>query len=199
LAAGLVALVLALGLLTPLPTIAEEDPAVAEDSPAAPEEPQAIEEPPTAPDERPRATEGPYSQGRVRISVSAGMSNAFDAQYFAIHAGAGYFVWDGLELGLDAEQWFGSGPSLSKLSPETRYVLYFVPVITPYIGAFYKHWFVGDGLADVDTVGGRVGAFIAAFGGHAVFGGGAVFEQRISECQSDCFSVYPELTFYVTF
>lgn len=145
------------------------------------------------------AEEGPYDQGKIRISVAAGMSSAFGEQYFSLHAGGGYFVLDGLEVGLDVEQWIGPGPSMTKLSPETRYVFHFVPVVKPYLGAFYKHWFVGDGIPDVDTVGGRLGAFFAAFGGHAVIGGGVVGESVVSSCSEDCFSVYPELTFYFTF
>ena len=65
----------------------------------------------------------------------------------------------------------------------------------PYVGAFYNHWFIGDGIADVDSVGGRVGLVYVS--GQFVLGLGVVYEKLVSKCDSsvmDCSSVYPDFT-----
>lgn len=141
------------------------------------------------------ADAGPFSQGRMRVSVIGGTSGSFGERYFVFGAGFAYYVLDGLEMGLEAEHWFGGDPSISKVSPNTRYVLHFVPVLKPYAGAFYRHWFIGDGLPDVDTVGGRAGAFWVSGGGRAFFGLGVVHEIVVSDCTDECSDTYPEIAF----
>jgi len=115
--------------------------------------------------------------------------------HFALGAAVGYFVLDGVEVGLGGLYQFGDGPSISKLTPSLRYIAQPLvgrsPVI-PYVGAFYNHWFIGDGLADVDTLGGRGGLVYVS--GQLVLGLGVVYERVISECVMDCSSVYPDFT-----
>lgn len=140
---------------------------------------------------------GPFAQWRVRLSGGAGIVSNFDRTYLALDLGGGVFLLDGLELGLDVQQWLGSGPLVTKLSPQLRYVFWFVPVITPYLGAFYRHWFITDDIDDIDTVGGRLGVFLAR--GMVVFGGGAVLEHAFNGCDEDCLFVYPELVLSFSF
>lgn len=140
---------------------------------------------------------GPYAQWKVRVGGGAGITSNFDTTYFTLNLGAGVFVLDGLEVGAGVEQWLGSGPFVTKLAPQVRYVLWFVPVLTPYIGTFYRHWFISDGIEDIDTVGGRAGVFMAR--GPAVFGGGVVVEHAFAGCDGDCLFVYPELVLSFSF
>jgi hypothetical protein len=134
----------------------------------------------------------PFEQGKVRISLSGGMVSTYGDSYFVLGGGAGYFVLDGLELGLDGEYWFAGDPSVGKLSPRVQYFIYQLSPFVPYVGAFYKHWFVGGNYDDVDTIGGRLGA-VFSIGGALYLGAGVVHEQIMSSCQTDCTDTYPEL------
>jgi hypothetical protein len=136
-----------------------------------------------------------FSRGRVRLSLIAGSGSAVDHTYLILGGGVGYFLLDGLEVGVDYEAWLLGKPVLHRLSPETRYVFYFVPTIKPYVGAFYRHTFVtgNDGL---DHVGARVGGYFVPGSGRFYFGVGAVYERLLS-CDAsifDCDSVYPEIS-----
>ena len=53
----------------------------------------------------------PFDRASVRTSVVLGWGEAYLNDYFILGLGAGYFVADGLELGLDVEGWLGSDPS----------------------------------------------------------------------------------------
>jgi hypothetical protein len=64
--------------------------------------------------------------------------------------------------------------------------------VIPYVGAFYNHWFIGKSIVDVDTVGGRAGLLYVS--GNFVLGLGAVYERVISECVTECSSIYPDFT-----
>lgn len=154
-------------------------PAYADDAPPAPPPP-----PPT-----------PFDQGRIAISAGGGTTSSLGHQYVVIGGSVGYYVLDGVGLALHGLHQFGSGPSISELSPELRYVAQPLvgrwPVI-PYVGAFYNHWFIGDGLPDVDSVGGRAGGLWVS--GNVVLGLGVVVEHIVSACTMDCDSVYPDIT-----
>ena len=140
----------------------------------------------------------PFDRGRFGLSVGGGTQTSLGHRYFALGAGVGYFVLDGVELGFGALHQFGDGPSISKLTPSLRYIAQPLvgrwPVI-PYVGVFYNHWFIGDDLADVDTVGSRAGfVFIS---GSLVLGLGVAYERIVSACSpsiEDCDSVYPDFS-----
>ncbi len=152
----------------------------------------------TAPSEARGADPGPFAEGSVRGSLNVGTGGAFNNRYWVIGAGLGYYVVDGLEVGLGADVWFGHEPTITHVTPQTRYVLWFVPVLKPYAGAFYSHWFVGGGHDDVDTAGGRAGAFWVS-GGGSFFGVGVVHEVIVSECSGDCSDTYPEVSVSISF
>ena len=134
----------------------------------------------------------PFEQGSFSVSLRVATGGFGSDRYYVIGASTGFFVVDGLELGLTFEQWFGAEPDISKLSPHVRYVFHFVPTVHPYLGAFYRHWFIGSNIDDVDTLGARLGFLILA-GSNFVVGGGVVYEHIVSECQDDCWDIYPEL------
>lgn len=157
---------------------------------AAPARAQPEPEPPPAPRVR-----TPFDRGRFSLTGGGGSQRTLEHRYFVIGAGVGYFVLDGVELGLAATHWFGSGPSISELAPAVRYVaqpLVGRSPLIPYVGAFYNHGFLGDDLPDVDTVGARGGLLYVS--GQLVLGLGVAYERVVSACTTDCSLVYPDLT-----
>ena len=142
--------------------------------------------------------QGLFDQGRVRVGVQLGAVSSFNQTYFLLGASAGYFVLPGLELGASFDTWLGNSPNITRLAPELRYVLDVVDVVKPYLGGFYRHWFVGDGIADYDTLGGR-GGLIFVQGPHAYINAGAAYERIVSSCEVDCSYWYPEIGIALVF
>jgi hypothetical protein len=146
-------------------------------------------------EEEPPRRRTPFDQGRFGLSAGAGSQSAFGVRYFAIAAGATYFVLDGVGVGLGAQYQWGDGPNIARLTPEVRYVaqplVYKWPVV-PYVGTFYSHWFIGDNYDDQDAIGARSGLLYV--GGSVILGLGVAVEHIVSTCTMDCTSVYPDLT-----
>jgi hypothetical protein len=152
--------------------------------------------------ERPSASSaGPFSAHSLRLSLLIGSGSSASDTYFILGGGVGYYLIDGLELGLDYEAWIGGEPVMHRLSPGVRYVLHFVPTIKPYVGAFYRHTFVNN-YDDLNYFGARAGLYYAPPGGRVYLGGGAVYE-RLLNCTSssfvDCDTVYPEIFVGIAF
>ncbi len=143
------------------------------------------------------ADAGPYSQGRIRPSLGGGYDGR--TGQVVVGGGLGYFVLDGLMAELHAAYSFNHDtlPNYWDVSPGARYVLWFVPVVQPYAGVFYRHIFIDAPYDDQDAVGARGGVFIRA-GRHVFINGGLVYEQTL-DCEGECTDVYPELGFGIAF
>ena len=143
---------------------------------------------------------GAFGRGRTHFVVTGGTGYAFDETYFVAGVGVSHYVIDGLNLGLFFESWSGSDPSVYKLTPSVQYVLHQVPVVKPYIGAFYRRTYV-DGLDDINSAGGRAGAYLQT-GRNAYLGAGVVYESYL-DCSKtvyrECTSTYPEVSFTIAF
>jgi hypothetical protein len=141
-----------------------------------------------------------FSQGRSRFSIVGGNGYAFDESYFVLGVGAGYYVADGLNVGLDLEWWTGGDPGITKVSPSLQYVFYQVPRVAPYVGAFYRRSYIQD-FEDLSSAGGRAGVYISA-GRNTHVGLGAVYESYF-DCEEStyvsCSDTYPEISFTVAF
>ena len=139
---------------------------------------------------------GMFGQGSTQISLVAGNGYAFGNNYFVIGAGASYYVFDGLGVGLSFEKWSGSGPGITKYAPFAQYVFFQESSIQPYVGGFYRHTSV-DGLPGINSVGERAGFNIAS-GSNAYFSAGFVHETYL-DCQETvyraCSETYPDLSF----
>jgi len=141
---------------------------------------------------------GGFSKGRTHLVATAGTGSAFDQSYLVLGLGASYYLFDGFNVGLFYESWTGSNPKMTKITPSVQYVFYQVQHVKPYVGAFYRHTSI-DGLDDLDSVGGRAGAYLQV-GRNAYLGFGAVYESYI-DCNTStyrkCSSTYGEasLTF----
>jgi len=136
--------------------------------------------------------EGPFAQGRCRVGLGASSNVYGGARYVVAGAGFGCNVADGLELSADAEQWFGAPPTITRISPAVRYTFAALGSWPPYVGLFYRHWFIGGGEPDVDTAGVR-GGIIALGDRSFMFGLGAVYEVVVSTCSGQCSALYPEI------
>jgi len=143
---------------------------------------------------------GAFGKGRTHFVATAGTGYAFDESYLVLGLGVSYYVIDGLNVGLFFESWTGSDPKLTKITPSVQYVFYQVQHVKPYVGAFYRRTSI-DGLPDIDSVGGRAGAFIQA-GRNVYLGLGAVYESYL-DCNTStyrkCDSTYAEITLTFAF
>ncbi|HYR37321.1 MAG TPA: hypothetical protein VEQ87_23735 [Burkholderiales bacterium] len=143
---------------------------------------------------------GMFGKGRLHGIVTAGYGSAFGDDYAIFGAGVSYYLIDGLAIGGAFETWRGGDPTLSKLTFSTQYVFYQVPRIKPFIGAFYRRTFI-TGLDDLDSYGGRAGAYFQ-LGRNAYVGVAGVYESY-TDCTDSryrsCSDTYPEVTFTFAF
>ena len=138
----------------------------------------------------------PFRQGSQSVSVILGSGRAFSDDYLILGLGYGYYVIDGLELGIDAQFWLSGDPSITKVSPQIRYVFTQPKTVKPYLGTFYRRAYI-DGLDDLDSFGYRAGLNFMGQG-NFYFGAGIVYEEY-RDCSetvySDCSDTYPEIVF----
>jgi len=134
----------------------------------------------------------PFSEGKTNLSLVLGSGAAFNDNYIILGAGIGYYLVDGLELGVDAQYWFSGSPSILKVSPQLKYVFLPGAKIRPYVGVFYRRTFVNsDIFRDQNSYGSRAGAYFTSRSG-VYIGGGIVYE-KLENCRiSDCSNTYPE-------
>ena len=141
-----------------------------------------------------------FSKGQSSLSLAACYGSFNNKDYAVVGVGAGYYLWDGLQAGLDGEAWLGSKPHLYSVSPGLRYVWSNFGDYKPYVGGFYKHSFY-DTLPNLDSAGGRAGV-IMTLSPRTYLSGGLVYEKYFN-CDStlygDCSQVYPELGVTVAF
>ncbi len=142
----------------------------------------------------------PFSKGSKRGTIVLGSGRAFGDNYTILGLGFGYYIIDGLELGIDAETWMGGAPSIKQVSPSLRYVFRNNSSISPYLGAFYRKTYI-ENLRDLSATGYRLGAYINA-GSNVYMGAGAVFI-NYSDCSTtiytSCSDTYPEFTLGIAF
>jgi hypothetical protein len=138
----------------------------------------------------------PFQQGSQSLSIVVGSGSAFRDDYIILGAGYGYYIAKGLELGIDAQFWLSGDPSITKVSPQIKYVFTQPEKVKPYLGAFYRRTYT-EGLDDLNSIGYRVGANFMGQG-NFYFGAGIVYEdyQDCSETiYSSCSDTYPEILF----
>jgi hypothetical protein len=136
-----------------------------------------------------------FSQGKTRLSISAGYGVWNNNDYGIVGLGAGYFLADGLEAGLDGEAWLGSKPHLYSASPEVRYTFFQFDSFKPYVGGFYKRSMY-DVLKPLDSAGVRAGV-VTTLSEHAYVSAGLVYENYFncdSAVYSSCSQTYPEIS-----
>jgi hypothetical protein len=144
---------------------------------------------------------GMFSKGRRRVSIVGGWAHSFGQDYLLLGVGVGYFLANGLAVGLDFEGWLLNDPTVYKLTPRADYVLWKMPRIKPYAGAFYRWNFISGGFDDLNSIGGRAGAFYKGTRG-GMAGAGFVYERYLDcneQIYDSCNVYYPEIFFAVSF
>ena len=138
----------------------------------------------------------PFDEGKISLSGGLGVQVSEGGSYVVVSIGAGYFVAKGLELSFTTAAWLAHDPFVATFTPGTRYVFWQVPEIHPYIGGFYRYWYIGQDFDDQQSVGGRLG--ITTVQRNFAISGGVVYERVITDC-FDCSSIYPEMSFWFSF
>jgi hypothetical protein len=142
----------------------------------------------------------PFTAGNARLSIAFGGATAFNRNYSIFGIGAGYFVADNIEVGLDAEEWSGNTPRIEQVSPQARVVLKRDGTVQPYAGVFYRRTLI-EGYPDHDTIGARLGVYFLT--GRSAYLGAGLAEEVHLNCDrtvySSCSETYPELLFAVIF
>jgi hypothetical protein len=138
----------------------------------------------------------PFSKGSHALSVIVGSGTSFNDDYVILGGGYGYYVIDGLEIGIDAQTWLSGDPSITKISPQIKYVFTQPQAVKPYVGVFFRRTYI-DGLDDLDSTGYRAGLYFMPQK-NFYFGGGVAVE-NYSDCNesvyTDCSTTYPEILF----
>jgi outer membrane protein W len=144
-----------------------------------------------------------FSKGSTSVGVVIGSGSAFNDDYTILGLGIGYYVTDGLELGIDLQRWFSGDPTITKVSPKIQYVFTQPETIKPYVGAFYRRTSYGDfngiNLDDQDSFGYRAGAYFSTNNSVSI-GAGVVYE-KFKDCSrfTDCSTTSPEILFTIRF
>jgi hypothetical protein len=139
-----------------------------------------------------------FSKGATSLGVIVGTGTAFNDDYIILGVGIGYYVFNGLELGIDVQHWFSGDPSITKVSPEIKYVFTQAGTIKPYVGAFFRKTYI-ENLNNQDSYGYRAGAYFS--GSNGVYVGGGIAYEEYVDCPSylDCSNTYPEVLISVNF
>ncbi len=146
------------------------------------------------------AAESPFNAGSARLSLAFGGATAFDRNYTIFGIGAGYFIADGIEAGLDYESWSGNSPHIQQISPQVRAVFRTAGAVNPYAGIFYRRTLI-EGYRDLDIAGFRAGVFFVT-GSNFYFGAGLAQEEHLNcdrTVYTHCSETYPELGFAIVF
>ena len=144
-----------------------------------------------------------FSKNSTSVGIVVSSGTAFDDDYTVLGISAGYYVTEGLELGIDLQRWFSGDPTITKVSPQVRYVFTQPKTIKPYVGAFYRRTHYGDfngiDLDDRDSFGYRAGAYFST-DNRVYIGAGVVYEE-FKDCPSltDCSTTSPEILFTISF
>ena len=141
---------------------------------------------------------GPFAKGKVRVGFYGGAGSFNNNTYAILGAGAGYYLLDGLETGLDIEGWLLQSPSIWKVTPHLRYVLWQIDPIRPYVGVFWRQTYMGGDWPDYDSWGGRGGIAYRKGGSYVALG--VVYEKFNDYVgPGDDYIIYPEIAFWISF
>jgi len=102
------------------------------------------------------AQEESKRKAQVYTWLSGGTTFAYGQTYANLGLGVGWLTPSGIAPNAELGFSFGASPSIWTFRPGVTWFLP-IPVISPYIGAFYTRWFIGDTRPDQNGIGGRAG------------------------------------------
>jgi len=143
------------------------------------------------------AEPGAFAKGRKRVGFYGGAGTTLDQTYFILGAGAGYYLADGLEVGLDFEGWLFEDPTITKLTPQIRYVFWQPAKLKPYVGAFWRQTWISGAFSDYSSWGGRAGVAYASGRNYVALG--VVHERFDEDMFADSSATYPEFAIWISF
>ncbi|HYV66212.1 MAG TPA: hypothetical protein VE964_08205 [Myxococcales bacterium] len=116
---------------------------------------------PPAPAPTAAATPAPKEEpspwkGRLYSWASVGTTFAYGTTYGSANVGVGYLMRYGIAPNVEAGYTFGNTPTFWTVRPGVTWYMP-LPLVHPYVGGYYTHWFVGSGFPDQDGIGGRAG------------------------------------------
>ncbi len=139
------------------------------------------------------AQAGPFNRDSTDVSLVLGTGSAFNNNYIILGGGIGYYVRDGLEVGVDIQRWSSASPSLIKVSTQLKYVFLSMSQLQPYLGVFFRRTFVNSSqFINQNSYGLRTGVYFPNQSG--VYLGMGVAYENYQHCDAgDCSVFYPEL------
>lgn len=166
-----------------------ESPAQPAQVPPADAPPAVTAPPPPAPAAAPAPApqEPAQRKGRLYSWASIGTTFAYGQTYGSANAGVGYLMLHGIAPNVEVGYAFGNTPTLWSLRPGVTWYMP-VPVVRPYVGTYYTHWFVGSGFPDQDGIGGRAGF---SLGRVVTFG---VTYDHMFGCNQNCDAWTPQIS-----
>lgn len=141
-----------------------------------------------------------FSKDTISFGIIVGSGRFDNEDYLILGGSIGYYVIKGLEVGIDLEYWSSGSPSITKVSPQVRYVFTQPKVIKPYVGTFVRRtFFGGSAIDDQNSYGFRTGAFFST--SKRVYIGGGIVYEKYDNCGqfSNCSDTYPEIIISFTF
>ena len=142
-----------------------------------------------------------FSQGQKNFGFGVGASSGFGENYTVVSANLNYFIQDNISAGVGYQGWFGADPKINEISIPITYYHPLSEQYHPYVGAIYRHTFVGDSdkynTEDYNVFGGRVGVAMT-MGSNAYMQVGWVQEHRTHGDDSQN-EGYPEVSMGIVF
>jgi len=163
----------------PPPSSAPAAPAT-QPAPAAAQPAPAAAQPAPAPQPAPKKE----SRGVLYPWLTVGTTFAYGQTYGNASAGLGYVMNHGLTPNLEVSYSWGATPTLWAVRPGLIWFMQ-IPMLHPYVGAYYTHWFVSGNLPDQNGVGARLGISLGR-----VMSLGVTYD-RILNCSHQCDSWTP--------
>ena len=138
----------------------------------------------------------PFERGQVRIAAGGGGG----VGGWSAGLSGGYFILDGLELGVGTTYISTNDLKLLQGTGSTTYVFLPDASMNPYAGVFLRHWFVLEGNADPQSSMGIRGGLYHLSGNGLMLGFGVV-QETILDCNDsgECQSIYPEFSLSIVF
>lgn len=141
-----------------------------------------------------------FDKGAKRVSVILGSGSSLGNDYIVLGLGAGYYVVDGLDLGLNVQAWLGDEPSIYQITPEARYTFQITDVLAPYAGALFRETII-ENRNNTSAYGAKAGLNIIT-GSNSYIGVGIV-TIKYKDCREsvlvNCSETYPEASLLFSF
>ena len=137
----------------------------------------------------------PFDKGNTTATFALGSGKTLNENYLIIGAGIGYYIKDGIEVGVEVDYWSGGDPSIYEITPKLSYVYDNASQLKPYLGVFYNRTFI-EGLDNSDAVGYRAGVLM--YSSRNAYLGAGIVHKELQDCTNTlflkCSETYSEIS-----